>query len=226
MIFSSRASVVLVIAALFVSACTANAPPAPVTDGTRSREKPEATSAATVVAAPASAQSSETETTTESAALPAAPAAETETEATTQQVAAVPVEKTEPATEVASQRPVKAEAEPRPATPTVVAVVAPPPPPPPPPRFDPKSLVGLERNQVALLMGVPSLLRTERNVEVWLYEGVRCVAHLYFYENTETEGYRVRHFETRSRSGELIAARTCLDGLQSGPVELIGGRAN
>lgn len=82
----------------------------------------------------------------------------------------------------------------------------------PPPPFDPDTLIGLGRAEVATLLGNPNLLRAEPPAEVWLFKAGSCVVHLYLYGD-EAMDYRVRHFEARDRGGNIIAAQGCVASL-------------
>lgn len=75
----------------------------------------------------------------------------------------------------------------------------------------PPELLGLSREQVASLLGTPSLRRREAPAEVWQYVGRSCVLHVFLYQ--EPNGVRVAHYESAVRSGRRVTARDCYDRL-------------
>ncbi len=70
--------------------------------------------------------------------------------------------------------------------PAPVAVVSPAPKP-PEPRFKMSNIIGLEKTTVENIMGQPSLKRIEKEAEVWLYDNQFCNAHVYFYEDDNSD---------------------------------------
>lgn len=78
---------------------------------------------------------------------------------------------------------------------------------------DPTELLGLDRLQVAKLLGSPSLLMEEPPAEVWLYEGNLCVLHLFLYESAENPDYAVRYFEVRGSGDIPVAEEICYASL-------------
>lgn len=75
----------------------------------------------------------------------------------------------------------------------------------------PPELVGLSREQVASLLGAPTLLRREAPAEVWQYVGAACVLHVFLYQ--EHGAVRVAHYESAVRGGRRVKARDCYDRL-------------
>lgn len=57
----------------------------------------------------------------------------------------------------------------------------------PEPRFQMRNIIGLEKDTVENIMGQPSLKRIEKEAEVWLYDNQFCNAHVYFYEDDNSE---------------------------------------
>lgn len=55
------------------------------------------------------------------------------------------------------------------------------------PRFRMETILGLETSSVEKILGKPSLKRVERDAEVWLYDNQFCNAHVYFYENDNSD---------------------------------------
>ena len=70
---------------------------------------------------------------------------------------------------------------------------------------------GMERAQVARLLGRPDFVRRDAPAEIWQYRAGGCILDLFLYE--ERGGMRVAHAELRGRAaggscGEAVAART------------------
>lgn len=63
------------------------------------------------------------------------------------------------------------------------------------PRFRTSNLIGLEKTTINEILGIPSLKRVEKQVEVWLYDNQFCNAHIYFYEN-DNSNMHVEYVET------------------------------
>lgn len=78
---------------------------------------------------------------------------------------------------------------------------------------DPADLLGLDRLQVAKLLGNPSLLREEPPAEVWLYKGRLCVLHLFLYEQASSPDYAVRYFEVRGTGDASVGQGRCYASL-------------
>lgn len=63
------------------------------------------------------------------------------------------------------------------------------------PRFQMSNIMGLTKGTVENIMGKPSLKRIENKAEVWLYDNQFCNAHVYFYENDNSD-LQVEYIET------------------------------
>ena len=63
------------------------------------------------------------------------------------------------------------------------------------PRFQMSNIMGLTTGTVENIMGEPSLKRVESQAEVWLYDNQFCNAHVYFYENDNSD-LQVEYIET------------------------------
>jgi hypothetical protein len=63
------------------------------------------------------------------------------------------------------------------------------------PRFQMSNIMGLTINTVENILGEPSLKRVENQAEVWLYDNQFCNAHVYFYENDNSD-LQVEYIET------------------------------
>ncbi len=77
------------------------------------------------------------------------------------------------------------------------------------PVFDPDQLLGLGRDQVLAMLGMPDLLRRDPPAQLWLYEGKSCTAHLFLYQSSPDSGFEVRHFETQ----QAATASACFASL-------------
>jgi hypothetical protein len=88
--------------------------------------------------------------------------------------------------------------------------------PPAPPAAD---LVGMQAGEVEALLGPPSLLRRERDAQVWQYATDRCVLFLFLYPRNGG-GHAVDHIEATPASGDDAAMTTAAMGrLLDGCVE-------
>lgn len=81
---------------------------------------------------------------------------------------------------------------PEPVVETVIEDAAPKP---PEPRFQMSNIMGLEKSTVESILGIPSLKRVEKETEVWLYDNQFCNAHVYFYEDDNSDMH-VEYIET------------------------------
>ncbi len=63
------------------------------------------------------------------------------------------------------------------------------------PRFQMANIMGLQKSTVESILGAPSLKRIEKQAEVWLYDNQFCNAHVYFYENDNSD-MMVEYVET------------------------------
>ena len=67
------------------------------------------------------------------------------------------------------------------------------------PAFQMSNIMGLQKSSVESILGIPSLKRVEKSVEVWLYDNQFCNAHVYFYENDNSD-LHVEYIETSEES--------------------------
>ncbi|MBL4603256.1 MAG: hypothetical protein JKY84_10945 [Emcibacteraceae bacterium] len=63
------------------------------------------------------------------------------------------------------------------------------------PAFQMSNIMGLQKDSVEKILGEPSLKRVEKAAEVWLYDNQFCNAHIYFYENDNSDMH-VEYVET------------------------------
>jgi hypothetical protein len=73
-------------------------------------------------------------------------------------------------------------------------------------------LVGWEANKILALYGKPAFVRKEAGSELWRYDGQRCAAFFFLYQ--DQAGLRVRHVETSPQQGAMGDA-ACLAGIKA-----------
>lgn len=74
----------------------------------------------------------------------------------------------------------------------------------------PSELAGQDAPQVSALLGQPTLIRREADVEIWQYQGEACVLDLFLYPQGGVP--RVRHLEARDRVlADSHPLESCLD---------------
>lgn len=85
---------------------------------------------------------------------------------------------------------------------------------PPKPRFIVKNIMGLSPGTLQNILGEPSLIRTEKDAQVWLFTNEECVMHLYFYPNDNGD-FRLDYVEAAavdlSANNPTVSANACLD---------------
>ena len=127
---------------------------------------------------------------------PQAPVATTEAEAPPPAPAPAP---SPPASEVARAQPPAAAVEPRreraPA---------------PPPEFDPRRLVGLDKDEALALLGQPSAVREQSPSTVWSYRSRDCTLDLFFYMDLATRAFRVLTWDLNTDQKTADSRRACL----------------
>lgn len=62
---------------------------------------------------------------------------------------------------------------------------------------DPDSLVGLDFERTAALLGDPALLIEEPPAKIWAYNGTHCVLHVFFYPKVGGSDFRVLTYEVK-----------------------------
>ena len=70
---------------------------------------------------------------------------------------------------------------------------------------NPASLIGMERADVAALLGPPKLLRHDPPAEMWQYLSDACVLHVFMYVSGDSNSYLVRHVEVHDRQANTAA---------------------
>lgn len=85
---------------------------------------------------------------------------------------------------------------------------------PPKPRFVMENIMNLAPGTLRNILGKASLVRKEKDVEVWLYQNQECTLHLYFYPN-ENDDMRLDYVETSglglSSENPTVSPNACLD---------------
>jgi len=81
------------------------------------------------------------------------------------------------------------------------------------PAPEPGRLTGLNPKQVQAIMGDPSLVRRDGNVQIMLFETQSCVFEIIFYEPNLDAHFIANHMNARNRSGIDIDLQTCLVNL-------------
>lgn len=84
-------------------------------------------------------------------------------------------------------------------------------------------LVGKKGAEITDLLGKPSLIRRDRQAQVWQYRGQSCVLDLFFYppsgktdaEAEQTGERAVVYFETRGKDAEQVSVDRCLSEVVS-----------
>lgn len=87
-------------------------------------------------------------------------------------------------------------------------------------------LVGKKETEITELLGKPSLVRHDRQAQVWQYRGQTCVLDLFFYppaenKNADSEqdgGRAVVYFEARGKDAEKVPGDRCIS-------EIVAARA-
>lgn len=65
------------------------------------------------------------------------------------------------------------------------------------PQADPDTLVGLDFERTAALLGDPALLIEEPPAKIWAYNGANCVLHVFFYPKVGGSDFRVLTYEVK-----------------------------
>lgn len=77
-------------------------------------------------------------------------------------------------------------------------------------------LLGMERENVRLLLGAPQMARHEPPAEVWQYRGRDCVLNVFFYKgkNAQTTA-QVEHVEMMplTEDAQVAAGDNCIDSM-------------
>ncbi len=79
---------------------------------------------------------------------------------------------------------------------------------PPPPSAE--RLQGLNPGEVQALIGAPSLVRRDANVQAMLFENSECVFEVIFYEPSEDDHFAVTETNARTLQGTDVDRSECL----------------
>ncbi len=81
------------------------------------------------------------------------------------------------------------------------------------PRPDSKRMMGLNRNDLASLLGSPTLRRADPPAEVWQYRDNACVLHVFLYQDPVSGGYAVTYVDTVQRGSRLLSNDDCFGAI-------------
>lgn len=81
------------------------------------------------------------------------------------------------------------------------------------PRPDSKRMMGLNRNDLATLLGSPTLRRADPPAEVWQYRDNACVLHVFLYQDPVSGGYAVTYVDTVQRGSSLLSNDDCFGAI-------------
>ena len=84
---------------------------------------------------------------------------------------------------------------------------------PPKPKITSAQLLGQPGPWVAMKLGDPHFVRTERTANIWQYKATPCVLNLFLYKENE-DAPRVLHFDARTADGGNADRDTCLAAVQ------------
>src|SRR3546814_194518 len=73
------------------------------------------------------------------------------------------------------------------------------------PEADPDTLVGLDFERTAALLGDPALLIEEPPAKIWAYNGTNCVLHVFFYPKVGGADFRVLTYKVGGGPGDAAA---------------------
>jgi len=78
---------------------------------------------------------------------------------------------------------------------------------------EPRLLLGMTRDEVAVWLGPPNLRREEPRSEVWQYATQGCVLHVFLYEAGSPPERRVSHYEIGGPDTAGLPAEPCFETL-------------
>lgn len=82
-----------------------------------------------------------------------------------------------------------------------------------PPDIRPQQLTGLDRDQLAALLGPADFTRNDGPAEIWQFRDTDCLLDVFLYLSPESGEYRVEHVEARDRAHAGAAAPACVGTL-------------
>ena len=77
------------------------------------------------------------------------------------------------------------------------------------PVLAPEMLVGLDRQQIALLLGAPAAVREQPPATVWSYRARDCALNVFFYPDLQTREVRALAYDVRAGSEAEQAKNAC-----------------
>lgn len=90
---------------------------------------------------------------------------------------------------------------------------APPPRPQQVARFDPETLIGLNEQQTADLLGRPAAVADKSPATVWKYQARGCSLDVFFFMDLESLRFRALSYEVKTRHRTQQAEQDCLVGI-------------
>lgn len=85
----------------------------------------------------------------------------------------------------------------------------------PPPEFDPRRLVGLDKDETVALLGQPASVRDQPPSTVWTYKTRDCALDVFFYMDLATRAFRVLTYDVTTDGKSADARRVCLNRLRA-----------
>lgn len=83
------------------------------------------------------------------------------------------------------------------------------------PVLAPEMLVGLDRGQIALLLGAPAAVREQPPATVWSYRAKDCALNVFFYPDLQTREVRALAYDVRAASEAEQAKNACFAALRA-----------
>jgi hypothetical protein len=83
------------------------------------------------------------------------------------------------------------------------------------PVLAPEMLVGLDRGQIALLLGAPAAVREQPPATVWSYRAKDCALNVFFYPDLQTREVRALAYDVRAESEAEQAKNACFAALRA-----------
>lgn len=87
------------------------------------------------------------------------------------------------------------------------------------PVLEPRMLVGLDREQIALLLGAPGAVREQPPATVWSYRIEGCALNVFFYPDVKTREMRALAYDVLAGSETEQAKNACFAAIRARPRE-------
>lgn len=78
-------------------------------------------------------------------------------------------------------------------------------------------LVGLDREQTALLLGAPEAVREQPPATVWSYRSGDCALNVFFYPDVKTREMRALAYDVLAGSDAEQAKNACFAAIRARP---------